>query len=88
VNIMVDGTYFRTQAKRCRELSQQCFDLTVAEQLRVLSESFEAKARDLDRASRRRGPGRLRTEIARYTERLRQLAVRYERWLNRDVRMG
>ena len=85
---MPDGTFLRAQAKRCLELSQQCFDLTVAEQLRVLSESFDAKAQDIDKASARRWPGLLQAEIARYVGRLRQLAARYERWLHGRVRAG
>jgi hypothetical protein len=85
---MPDGTFLRAQAKRCLELSQQCFDLTVAEQLRVLSESFDAKAQDIDKASARRWPGQLRAEIARYVDRLHQLAARYERWLHARTRAG
>jgi hypothetical protein len=81
---MLDGTYLRAQAKRCFDLSQQCFDLTVAEQLRVLSESFDAKARDVEQAPL----GRLLRWswglLERIGARLHALAARYDAWRIRE----
>jgi hypothetical protein len=77
---MIDGTYLRAQAKRCFELSQQCFDLTVAEQLRVLSESFDAKARDIELAPSRPRLARYWSGLERVVTRLRALAARYDAW--------
>ena len=44
----VDGAYLRAVARRSRDLSQECFDLTVAGELRALGEELDAKARQLD----------------------------------------
>ena len=44
----VDGQYLRGLARRCRELSQNCFDLTVAGELRTLAEELESKSRRTD----------------------------------------
>lgn len=46
---MEDTAYLRAVARYCRELSEECFDLTVAGKLRRLSESIEAKAREPER---------------------------------------
>jgi hypothetical protein len=45
----VDGAYLRALARRSRDLSQECFDLTVAGELRAFGEELDAKARQLDR---------------------------------------
>jgi hypothetical protein len=78
---MVDGTYLRAQAKRCLDLSQQCFDLTVAEQLRVLSKSFEAKAHDIERAAGRRRDNPARAALARLVTWSGAFTARVERGL-------
>jgi hypothetical protein len=44
----VDSAYLRAVARRSRDLSQECFDLTVAGELRALGEELDAKARQLD----------------------------------------
>ncbi len=44
----VDGAYLRAVARRSRDFSQECFDLTVAGELRALGEELDAKARQLD----------------------------------------
>ena len=77
---MLDGTYLRAQAKRCFDLSQQCFDLTVAEQLRMLSESLDAKARDVERAPLRFGRDLNWSGLGRMVLRLRALVARYDAW--------
>jgi hypothetical protein len=51
----VDSTYLRAVARRSRDLSQECFDLTVAGELRALGEELDAKARQLDRHAGSRG---------------------------------
>jgi hypothetical protein len=81
---MLDGTYLRAQARRCFDLSQQCFDLTVAEQLRMLSESFDAKARDIEQAPWGRLLSRSRGLLERIGARLRSLAARYDAWRIRE----
>lgn len=77
---MLDGAYLHAQARRCFDLSQQCFDITVAEQLRVLSESFDAKARDMDAGAT--GPRRdsRRATIVRLVVRMRSLPRRFGWW--------
>ena len=47
----VDSAYLRAVARRSRDLSQECFDLTVAGELRALGEELDAKARQLDRTA-------------------------------------
>ena len=46
----VDGAYLRAVAGQAasRDFSQECFDLTVAGELRALGEELDAKARQLD----------------------------------------
>jgi hypothetical protein len=41
----------RSLAIRCRNLSQESFDLTIAGELRALGEELDAKSRQLDRAT-------------------------------------
>jgi hypothetical protein len=86
---MLDGPYLRAQAKRCFDLSQHCFDLTVAEQLRLLGESFEARAREVEQSRPVREPVLDACEPTptpwydRLGARLRDLASRYDGWYTR-----
>jgi hypothetical protein len=47
-------------AKRCRDLSQESFDLTVAGALRALGDELDEKSRRLDRVTANRNTLRLR----------------------------
>jgi hypothetical protein len=62
----VDAAYLRALARCCRDLSEECFDLTVAGKLRVLSESLEARARELDRTEASHGMGAGLTAFGRW----------------------
>ena len=46
----VDSVYLRALAARVRDLSQDCFDLGIAGELRSIGEELDAKARQPDRA--------------------------------------
>lgn len=48
----MNGADLRAVARRCRELSYECLDLTVAGKLRRLGENLEARAIELDEAPR------------------------------------
>jgi hypothetical protein len=76
---MLDGTFLRAQARRCADLSRQCFDLTVAGELRLLSENFTAKAHDLERASAPRFKRPKWLNAARLIEQMRALPDRFAR---------
>ena len=43
--------YLRAQASTCLRWSRDCFDLTVAKQLRLLAEDLMAKAAELEASS-------------------------------------
>ena len=45
---MTNAEYFRQQAANCLYLSRQCFDLNVAERLRVMAADFVAKAEEIE----------------------------------------
>ena len=51
----VDSVYLRALAARFRRLSQECFDLGIAGELRAIGEELDAKARQLDRATNNHG---------------------------------
>lgn len=51
------ASYFRSLATRCRAASRESFDLLAKEEFRQLATEFNAKADDLDHASRH--PGRV-----------------------------
>jgi hypothetical protein len=53
----MDAAYLRVLARCCRDLSEECFDLTVAGKLRRLSESVEARAREIERVESAHGIG-------------------------------
>jgi hypothetical protein len=78
-NGQVDSAYLRAVARRSRDLSQECFDLTVAGELRALGEELDAKARQLDHHNAEdRGTftGRLSEALAK----ARHLARRLLQW--------
>ena len=45
---MTNAEYFRKQAANCLYLSRQCFDLNVAERLRLMAADFIAKAQEIE----------------------------------------
>ena len=45
---MMNAEYFRQQAANCLYLSRQCFDLSVAERLRLMAADFIAKADEIE----------------------------------------
>ena len=44
----MSSDYFRKQAATCLHLSRQCFDLNVAEKLRLMAAGFMAKADEIE----------------------------------------
>ena len=74
----VDSVYLRAVARRSRDLSQECFDLTVAGELRALGDELDAKARQLDgHAGSRVTLGRRLSEALAHAQ---DLARRLLRW--------
>ena len=45
---LTNAEYFRQQAAKCLYLSRQCFDLNVAERLRLMAADFIAKAEEIE----------------------------------------
>lgn len=73
----VDGAYLRAVARRSRDLSQECFDLTVAGELRALGEELDAKARQLDGSTETRNT--LRRRLTQLLAEARTLVRRFWR---------
>jgi hypothetical protein len=44
----MNAQYLRQQAANCLYLSRQCFDLHVAERLRLMAADFTAKAQEIE----------------------------------------
>jgi hypothetical protein len=66
-------------AKRCRDLSQESFDLTIAGALRALSDELDAKSRRLDRVTANRNAFPLRLRLTQLFDEARAFARRFRR---------
>jgi hypothetical protein len=75
----VDSAYLRAVARRSRDLSQECFDLTVAGELRALGEELDAKARQLD-GQHAESRGTLRSRLSEALATAQHFARRLLQW--------
>jgi hypothetical protein len=48
---MLDSVYLRKQAAACLEWSRSCFDLAMAQRLRLMAKEFVAKADEIESTS-------------------------------------